>query len=108
MKDLQARRAELQGRLAQNQAETLSLRLDYGRDEGDRANASQAREIDLGQKNRDHALLSAIDVALGRIREGTFGECLNCGGEISAKRLEAIPWVRFCITCQELMAPEGP
>ena len=41
--------------------------------------------------------------SLTRINEGTFGECLNCGQEINAKRLEAIPWVRYCITCQELI-----
>ena len=74
----------------------------FGKDEGDRANMSLARELDLGQKSRDRALLSVVDGALKRINEGTFGECLNCGQEINAKRLEALPWVRYCITCQEL------
>ena len=46
---------------------------------------------------------SAVDAALKRISEGTFGQCLNCKQEINAKRLEAIPWVRYCITCQELI-----
>lgn len=41
--------------------------------------------------------------ALKRISEDTFGQCLNCEQEINAKRLEAIPWVRYCITCQELI-----
>jgi DnaK suppressor protein len=36
--------------------------------------------------------------ALKRISEDTFGQCLNCEQEINAKRLEAIPWVRHCIT----------
>jgi hypothetical protein len=38
----------------------------------------------------------------GVISEGTFGRCLNCKQEINAKRLAAIPSVRYCITCQEL------
>ena len=76
--------------------------MSFGKDEGDRANMSLARELDLGQKSRDRALLSVVDGALKRINEGTFGECLNCGQEINAKRLEALPWVRYCITCQEL------
>jgi DnaK suppressor protein len=42
-----------------------------------------------------------VDGALGRIREGTFGECVSCGKEINAKRLEAVPWTRHCIECQE-------
>ncbi len=62
-----------------------------------------AREIDFGQKSRDRALLSAVDEALKRITEGGFGQCLNCEQEINVKRLEAIPWVRYCISCQELI-----
>jgi hypothetical protein len=46
-------------RLAQSQAETAGQRLDYGKDEGDRANASLSREIDLGKKSREHGRSSA-------------------------------------------------
>ena len=42
-----------------------------------------------------------VDGALDRIREGTFGECIACGTEINPKRLEAVPWTRHCIECQE-------
>ena len=88
---------------AQTQKEMLTTQHDYGKDEGDRANTSLAKEIRLGQKSRDHALLNAVNEALKQISEGTFGECLNCGQEINVKRLEAIPSVRYCITCQELI-----
>jgi RNA polymerase-binding transcription factor len=40
--------------------------------------------------------------ALERIRQKTFGECAECGNEIEAKRLEAIPWARYCRSYQEL------
>ena len=89
--------------LAQTQQESRTTQHDYGKDEGDRANVSLAREMDLGQKSRDRVLLTSLDAALKRINEGTFGQCLNCEQEINAKRLEAIPWVRSCITCQELI-----
>ncbi len=102
-KALQARHRELRHGLAQTQRESPAAQHDYGKDEGDRANTSLARELDIGQKSRDRALLSAVDAALKRISEGSFGRCLNCEQEINAKRLEAIPWVRYCITCQELM-----
>ena len=46
-------------------------------------------------------LLQMVDKALARIREGSFGECIHCGKEINAKRLEAVPWTRHCIECQE-------
>ena len=98
-KALQARHRAL----VQTQGKLLSSSPDYGRDEGDRANAAVARELDLDQKSRDRVLLTLVAAALTRINEGTFGECLNCGQEINAKRLEAIPWVRYCITCQELI-----
>jgi DnaK suppressor protein len=102
-KTLQARHRELRRSLAQTRRESLTAQNDYGKDEGDRANTSLAKEIDLGQKSRERALLSAVDAALKRISEGGFGQCLNCEQEINSKRLEAIPWVRYCITCQELM-----
>ncbi len=102
-KSLQARHRELRQGLAQTQRESLTAQHDHGKDEGDRANTSLARELDLGQKSRDRTLLSAVDAALKRISEGTFGQCLNCEQEINVKRLEAIPWVRYCITCQDMM-----
>jgi len=37
----------------------------------------------------------------GRIADGTFGQCMVCEEEIGAKRLEALPWTRYCIACQE-------
>jgi DnaK suppressor protein len=42
-----------------------------------------------------------VEGALARIREGAFGECISCGKEINPKRLEAVPWTRHCIECQE-------
>jgi DnaK suppressor protein len=102
-KSLQAQHRDLSVGLAKIQRETQTSQHDYGKDEGDRANTSLSREMDLGQKSRDRALLNAIEAALRRTGEGTFGECLNCTQEINAKRLEAIPWVRYCITCQELI-----
>ena len=104
---LQVRHRELQSGVAQTQRNLRTAQTDYGKDEVDRANTSLAREIDLAQKSRDRALLASVDAALKRISEGTFGNCLNCGQEINTKRLEAIPWVRYCITCQELVDDAG-
>jgi DnaK suppressor protein len=80
---------------------------EYGRDEGDRANASQAKEMNWLRTSQERGLLELVDGALSRIREGSFGECLHCGQEIGAKRLAAIPWTRYCITCQELLEEHG-
>jgi DnaK suppressor protein len=45
--------------------------------------------------------LASIDSALARFDRGEFGICEECAGEISLKRLQAIPWASFCVRCQE-------
>ncbi len=46
---------------------------------------------------------AAADVADRAASSYTFGQCISCGEEINPKRLEAVPWTRFCIECQEKM-----
>ena len=47
-------------------------------------------------------LLKEVDNALVRCARGTYGACEGCHEEISPHRLKAIPWARYCLTCQEL------
>jgi DnaK suppressor protein len=77
---------------------------DFGRDEGDRANFSQSKEMAFRQKAHERGLLLLVEGALSRLDGGNFGTCLNCEQEISINRLNAVPWSRYCITCQELIA----
>jgi len=70
-------------------------------DVADRAASSYNKEFLFSQSNNDRQLLNMVDGALARMREGSFGECVSCGKEINAKRLEAVPWTRHCIECQE-------
>lgn len=102
-KTLETRHRELQHGLHKGRKEMLASQPDRAKDEADRATTSIASEIEHQQKARDRALLNLVHAALMRVRDGTFGECLNCGQEINQKRIEAIPWVRYCITCQELI-----
>jgi len=76
---------------------------DFGRDEGDRANFSQSKEMAFLQRAQERGLLALVEAALARIRDGSFGSCMNCEQEISLARLNAVPWSRYCITCQELI-----
>ena len=98
---LLARREELQRSIAQTQEEGRNMQQSYGPDEGDRANSSLDKELLFHQTTQARGLLGAIDAALGRINDGTFGQCMVCDEEIGAKRLEALPWTRYCISCQE-------
>jgi len=52
-------------------------------------------------KETKDAILLAIEEALDRIEQGTYGMCRDCGEPIAEARLNAIPWTRVCITCKE-------
>jgi DnaK suppressor protein len=103
---LTKRRDELRHNLASAQGQRHEAQ-DFGRDEGDRANASISKEMTFRQKAQEQGLLTLVEAALSRIQGGTFGECPNCGQEIGANRLNAVPWSRYCIACQELIAEQG-
>jgi DnaK suppressor protein len=74
---------------------------DSAQDIADRASSSYQKEFLFHQSNNDRQLLLMVDSALERIRQGSYGECVSCGNEINAKRLQAVPWTRYCISCQE-------
>lgn len=68
----------------------------------DRANNSYNREFMFSLSDSERQLLIQVDEALARMDNGAFGNCVHCGREIGERRLEALPWARYCIDCQEL------
>lgn len=70
-------------------------------DIADQAVFSYQKEMIFSQSTEGHSQLTLVRFALERLHEGTFGECLHCGGTIGEKRLEALPWTPYCIECQE-------
>ena len=74
---------------------------DSAQDIADRASSSYQKEFLFHQSNTDRQLLLLVDGALDRLRQGSYGECIACGNEINPKRLQAVPWTRYCISCQE-------
>lgn len=70
-------------------------------DVADQAVASYQKELLFTQGTTGHAQLRLIREALRRLEDGEFGECTHCGETIGAKRLEALPWTPYCISCQE-------
>ena len=67
----------------------------------DRANSAHHREFLLSLSGAERDLLLEIEQAVERIDEGGFGSCVHCGEEISPPRLQAVPWARYCVSCQE-------
>jgi DnaK suppressor protein len=61
----------------------------------------------IQQRSSDFRKLKQIDAALQRMDTGEFGICLECEDPIAMKRLSAIPWASYCITCQEQVAEQG-
>jgi DnaK suppressor protein len=100
-KRLETRQQELRRTVTRNQEDGRSADEDTAQDIADRAASSYTKEFLFSQSNNDRQLLMMVDGALARIREGSFGECISCGKEINPKRLEAVPWTRHCIECQE-------
>jgi DnaK suppressor protein len=87
-------KAEVDGR--ETDAETEA------RDLADQASSSYTKELLFSKSNSDRQFLEKIEDALERIEEGQYGQCSSCEEAIGLKRLEAVPWARLCIKCQEL------
>jgi DnaK suppressor protein len=100
-KKLQTKREELLRNIARTEEEGRSADDDPTVDLADKAANSYTKEFLFGQNNTDRSTLQQIDEALNRIRNNTFGTCLNCETELQQKRLEAVPWASHCTVCQE-------
>jgi DnaK suppressor protein len=88
---------EMQGRV---KGETEGVK-DEGRDTYDLASDERDREINFILNDREREKLVAIDEALQRIKEKTYGLCESCEGEIHLGRLKVLPFTRLCVKCQE-------
>jgi len=75
-------------------------------DPDDQAVKSHEEWIFLNRNSIDTMLLREIQESLLRIDAETYGLCLECEEPISQKRLQAIPWARHCVTCQEELAAQ--
>jgi DnaK suppressor protein len=100
-KRLEVRQQELRRTVSRTEQDGRTVDEDSAQDIADRAASSYTKEFLFHQSNNDRQLLAMVESALDRIRQGSFGECISCGKEINAKRLEAVPWTRHCIECQE-------
>ena len=71
-------------------------------DPADMAANAYTKELLVSMSDNDRQLLNLIDEALERIEDGGYGKCAHCGAPLPDKRLEAVPWARHCLTCQDL------
>ncbi|HWX40759.1 MAG TPA: TraR/DksA family transcriptional regulator [Blastocatellia bacterium] len=99
---LQEQRRSLLGMVERTEDYGREANRDISQDPADQASNSYTKELLFSQSTNERSILKLIEEAIERISEGSYGECVNCGSEIQVKRLEAIPWARYCIRCQEL------
>ena len=96
------KKASLSAELAKTRSAEEETTEESTQDIADKAVSSYTREFLYSLTDGERSTLLQIDDALGRIEEGAFGLCLNCGMLMTEKRLNAVPWAPYCLDCQEL------
>ena len=101
-KRLLAKRDELLADLVKNREVSDETVDESAQDMADRATSAYTKEFAYSLSESDRKTLLLIDQALGRLDAGTYGTCVHCGQPVQEKRIEAVPWARHCLDCQEL------
>jgi len=99
---LTERRVGLVGQVQAAEAYSRERDAEATQDPADMAANAYTKELLMSMSTNDRQLLESIDAALDRIEAGKYGKCVHCGQPIQEKRLEAVPWARHCLTCQDL------
>jgi DnaK suppressor protein len=99
---LEEKKASLSSDLAKTRSAEEETTEEATQDIADKAVSSYTREFLYSLTDGERSTLLQIDDALGRIDDGTYGLCINCGQPVSEKRLTAVPWAPYCVDCQEL------
>lgn len=103
-KILEEKADEVQRSMSAQKAAQVLAREEHPHDEGDLSQQSHEEWIFLNRNTLDIKLLREVQDALRRIESGTYGVCYECDEPISVKRLDAVPWAKFCVSCQERIA----
>lgn len=102
-KKLMEKRKEIVDEFQMNVTYRKESAVDDGtQDIADKANMAYNKEFLFSLTDAERDLLGLIDESLKRMEEGEFGVCSNCLENIKSTRLEAIPWAKYCLNCQEL------
>lgn len=95
---LEAKMAEL----SQAVRDREGIAIEKSPDALDEVQHAAERELAIRNLDRESHLLRNVRAALARIQDGSYGVCLHCEEDINPKRLNAVPWAPFCISCQEI------
>ena len=101
---LESKAEEVRRSMSAQKAAQVVARLDVPSDEGDLSQQHHEEWIFLNRNTIDMKLLREISGALRRMETDQYGICPECEEPISANRLDAVPWARYCVRCQEQVA----
>ena len=101
-KRLLTKRDELVQDLAKNRQVSDETSDESAQDMADRATSAYTKEFAYSLSESDRKVLILIEEALSRLDTGTYGTCVHCSLPVQEKRIEAVPWARHCLDCQEL------
>ena len=96
------RRESLVGQVQQAEIYSRERDAEATQDPADMAANAYTKELLVSMSDNDRQLLGLIDEALERIEEGSYGRCIRCSEALPEKRLDAVPWARHCVRCQDL------
>jgi len=99
---LLARRESLFSQVTEAELSSRERDLEATQDPADMAANAYTKELLISMSANDRNLLQLIDEALARVEKGEYGECVNCGEPVQERRLDAVPWARYCLKCQDL------
>ncbi|MBZ5561991.1 MAG: TraR/DksA family transcriptional regulator [Acidobacteriia bacterium] len=100
-KKLLAKQEELSRLVTKSEQDGREADEEATQDIADKAANSYTKEFLFHQSDENRRLLLLVNEALDRVKNGSYGLCVACGEEVQVKRLEAVPWARHCIECQE-------
>ena len=101
-KTLHDKREELLQDLIKNREISDETIDESAQDMADRATSAYTKEFAYSLSESDRKTLVLIEEAMVRIENGTYGTCVHCGSVVQEKRIDAVPWARHCLDCQEL------
>jgi DnaK suppressor protein len=99
---LLGRREGLVGQVMEAEQYSRERDSEATQDPADMAANAYTKELLFSMSANDRRFLELIDEALVRIEAGEYGACVHCGEPVQDKRLEAVPWARHCLRCQDL------
>ena len=100
-KRLQGKQEELLRLVTNSERDGREADEEATQDIADKAANSYTKEFLFHQSDENRRTLQLVNEALDRMKNGSYGLCVACQEEVQQKRLEAVPWARHCIECQE-------